>query len=197
MSGPELTVGTGVIAELVRLAAFEVPGVARVGRGGPAWRGWLAGPAVRVRVRDDRVLVRLRIVARPGSGARAADRPGPDRGRRDRRAPARARPRRRHGHRRWRRRLTSQRGRRTGTSARARRGLRGRLRPAHRGGHPRAPPGRDPSATRRPPRWPASSSRPWSRHRDEIDAAIDRGRPAVPGHRPRQDGPRAAPYRHR
>ena len=66
MSGPELTVGQGVIAELVRLAAFEVPGVARVGHGGPIWRGWLAGPAVRVRVSDDRVVVRLRIVARPG-----------------------------------------------------------------------------------------------------------------------------------
>ena len=38
VSGPELTVGRGVIAELVRLAALEVPGVARVGRGGPAWR---------------------------------------------------------------------------------------------------------------------------------------------------------------
>ena len=66
MSGPELTVGRGVIAELVRLAAIEVPGVARVGRGGPAWRAWLAGPSVRVRIQDDRVLVRLRIVARPG-----------------------------------------------------------------------------------------------------------------------------------
>jgi uncharacterized alkaline shock family protein YloU len=66
MSGPELTVGPGVIAELVRLAAFEVPGVVRVGHGGPAWRRWLAGPAVRVRVRDDRVAVRLRILARPG-----------------------------------------------------------------------------------------------------------------------------------
>jgi len=66
VSGPELTVGQGVIAELVRLAAFEVPGVARVGHGGPIWRGWLAGPAVSVRVSDDRVVVRLRIVARPG-----------------------------------------------------------------------------------------------------------------------------------
>ncbi len=64
--GPELTVGRGVIAELVRLAAFEVPGVARVGRGGPAWRGILGGSAVTVRIRDDRVLVRLWIVARPG-----------------------------------------------------------------------------------------------------------------------------------
>ena len=32
----ELTVGRGVIDEMVRLAAFEVPGVLRVGRGGPA-----------------------------------------------------------------------------------------------------------------------------------------------------------------
>jgi uncharacterized alkaline shock family protein YloU len=66
VSGPELTVGKGVIAELVTTAAFEVPGVARVGHGGPAWRRFLTGPAVRVRVVDDRVLVRLRIVARPG-----------------------------------------------------------------------------------------------------------------------------------
>lgn len=66
MNGPELTVGRGVIAQLVRLAAFEVPGVARVGHGGPAWRGWLLGPSVAVRVRDEQVIVRLRIVARPG-----------------------------------------------------------------------------------------------------------------------------------
>jgi uncharacterized alkaline shock family protein YloU len=64
--GPELTVGRGVIAELVRLAALEVPGVARVGRGGPAWRRLLGGSAVSVRIRDERVLVRLWIVARPG-----------------------------------------------------------------------------------------------------------------------------------
>ena len=66
MSGHELTVGRGVIAEMVRLAAFEVPGVARVGRGGAAWRTWLGGPAVRVRTDDDRVAVRIWIVARPG-----------------------------------------------------------------------------------------------------------------------------------
>ena len=66
MSGHELTVGTSVIAELVRLAAFEVPGVARVGRGGPLWRRALGGRAVRVRLRDDQVVVRLWIVARPG-----------------------------------------------------------------------------------------------------------------------------------
>ena len=66
MSGPELTVGKSVISELVRLAAFEVPGVARVGRGGPAWRRWLGGRAVSVRIRDERVMVRVWIVARPG-----------------------------------------------------------------------------------------------------------------------------------
>lgn len=66
MNGPVLTVGKNVIAELVGIAAVGVPGVARVGHGGARWRGVLAGPAVRVRVVDDRVLVRLRVVARPG-----------------------------------------------------------------------------------------------------------------------------------
>ena len=66
MTGPQLTVGRGVILELVRLAAFEVPGVARVGRGGPGWRRVLGGPAVSVQFRNDRVLVRTWIVARPG-----------------------------------------------------------------------------------------------------------------------------------
>ena len=66
MSGPELTVGTSVIAELVRLAALEVPGVARVGRGGAVWRRVLAGRSVSVRLRDDQVLVRVWVVARPG-----------------------------------------------------------------------------------------------------------------------------------
>lgn len=66
MSGPELTVGKGVIAELVRVAAFEVPGVARVGRGGAAWRRFVGGPAVSVRIRDERVSVRVWVVARPG-----------------------------------------------------------------------------------------------------------------------------------
>lgn len=66
MSRPDLTVGRGVITELITLAAFEVPGVARVGFAGPTWRRLLAGPAVRVRITDDRVLVRLHVVARPG-----------------------------------------------------------------------------------------------------------------------------------
>jgi uncharacterized alkaline shock family protein YloU len=67
VSGPDnLTVGRGVITEMVRLAALEVPGVVRVGRAGPPWRAILGGPAVSARVEDARVFVRLWIVARPG-----------------------------------------------------------------------------------------------------------------------------------
>ena len=65
MTSPGLTVGHGVIVELVRLAAFEVPGVAKVGRGGPIWRRLLGGPVVSVLLQDDRVQVRIWIVARP------------------------------------------------------------------------------------------------------------------------------------
>ena len=60
-----LSVGPGVIREMVRLAALEVPGVMRVGRGGPRWRNAIAGSPVRVRVRDGRVHVTLWLVARP------------------------------------------------------------------------------------------------------------------------------------
>ena len=60
-----LSVGPGVIRETVRLAALEVPGVMRVGRGGPRWRDALAGSPVRIRVRDGRVHVTLWLVARP------------------------------------------------------------------------------------------------------------------------------------
>jgi uncharacterized alkaline shock family protein YloU len=66
VSGPQVTVGRRVIAEVVRVAAFEVPGVARVGRGGPAWRRFLGGRAVTVRVRDERLVIHVRVVARPG-----------------------------------------------------------------------------------------------------------------------------------
>jgi len=65
VTGPILSVEKGVITEMVRLAAFEVPGVARVGRGGARWRA-LLGPAVRARLHRDKVEVRLWIVARPG-----------------------------------------------------------------------------------------------------------------------------------
>ena len=60
-----LTVGPGVIRETVRLAALEVPGVLRVGRGGPRWRVALGGSPVRVRVKDGRVHVTVWLVARP------------------------------------------------------------------------------------------------------------------------------------
>ena len=67
MSGPELTVGRGVIAEVARFAALEIPDVLRVGRAGPGWRNALAGNPVRVRVHGDEVRVRLWLVARPGA----------------------------------------------------------------------------------------------------------------------------------
>jgi uncharacterized alkaline shock family protein YloU len=66
VSGPELTIGRGVIAEMISLAAIEIPGVARVARGGPTWRAALAGPAVVTRLSDDGIRVRVWIVARPG-----------------------------------------------------------------------------------------------------------------------------------
>ena len=66
MSGPELTVGRDVMREMVRLAAFEVPGVLRVGHGGPAWRSLLSAPVVAIDTAGDRVRVRVTIVARPG-----------------------------------------------------------------------------------------------------------------------------------
>jgi len=60
-----LIVGPGVIRETVKLAALEVPGVLRVGRGGPAWRDVVGGQPVRVRIRDGQVFVTVRLVARP------------------------------------------------------------------------------------------------------------------------------------
>jgi uncharacterized alkaline shock family protein YloU len=60
-----LSVGPDVIRETVRLAALEVPGVLKVGRGGPRWRGLLGGSPVRVRLRDGRVDVTVWLVARP------------------------------------------------------------------------------------------------------------------------------------
>jgi len=66
VSGPELTVGQGVIDEVVRLAALAIPGVARVSRGGPAWRAMLAGSPILTQLSGDGVRVRVWIVARPG-----------------------------------------------------------------------------------------------------------------------------------
>ncbi len=67
MSGPSLSVGRGVIVEMARLAALEVPEVLRVARGGPRWRAMLVGPPIRVRVRGDEVSLRLWLIARPGA----------------------------------------------------------------------------------------------------------------------------------
>jgi uncharacterized alkaline shock family protein YloU len=66
VSGPELTVGRNVMREMVRLAAFEVPGVLNVGRGGPAWRSALGPGPVAIDTTGDRVRVNVTIVARPG-----------------------------------------------------------------------------------------------------------------------------------
>jgi len=66
MTNRPLTVSAGVIREMVRLAALEVPGVQRVGRSGPAWRRISLGRPVVARVRDGHVAVRLSLVARPG-----------------------------------------------------------------------------------------------------------------------------------
>lgn len=67
MSGPDLKVGRSVIVDVARLAALEIPEVLRVGRGGPAWRRFLAGPAISVRVRDRVVDVRVWFIARPNA----------------------------------------------------------------------------------------------------------------------------------
>jgi uncharacterized alkaline shock family protein YloU len=63
----ELTVGRGVIVEVARLAAQEIPEVLKVERRGPPWRAALAGPPIMVRVRKEGVELELRIIARPGA----------------------------------------------------------------------------------------------------------------------------------
>jgi uncharacterized alkaline shock family protein YloU len=74
VTGPELTVGRGVVQEMVRLAAYEVPGVAKVSRGGAGWRAFLAGPPVVTHIAADGVRVRVWIVARPGQSLIAVSR---------------------------------------------------------------------------------------------------------------------------
>ena len=70
----ELTVGRGVILEVARLAALEIPEVLAVARRGPPWRAAMAGPPVGVRLRSEGVDVELRIIARPGADLVAAGR---------------------------------------------------------------------------------------------------------------------------
>jgi uncharacterized alkaline shock family protein YloU len=64
--GPELHIGRSVVREVVRLATLEIPGVLRIGRGGPFWRDWLGGPPISSRFRDDGVHLKIWVVARPG-----------------------------------------------------------------------------------------------------------------------------------
>jgi len=66
MSGPELTVSRSVVVQMVRLAVEEVPGVLRVGRGGPAWRAWLGGTPVEVKLQSGTTDVHVTLIARPG-----------------------------------------------------------------------------------------------------------------------------------
>jgi len=66
MSQPSLAVSNGVVREMVRLAAMEVPGVLRVGWAGGPLRRFLAGRPVRVRIRHGAVEARVVVVARPG-----------------------------------------------------------------------------------------------------------------------------------
>ena len=63
---PALGVSRSVIRDLVRLAAFEVPGVIRVGWAGPPWRRLVAGRPIAVRVRGGVVEARVVVIARPG-----------------------------------------------------------------------------------------------------------------------------------
>jgi uncharacterized alkaline shock family protein YloU len=65
VTGPALVLGPSVVEATVRLAALEVPGVCRVGRGGPAWARWLAAPAIRIERTGQSVAVSVAIVARP------------------------------------------------------------------------------------------------------------------------------------
>lgn len=71
---PRVTVARRVVAEMIALAALEVPGVGRVSRGGPRWRAWLAGAPMEVRIREGRVEARVHLVARPNQSLPALTR---------------------------------------------------------------------------------------------------------------------------
>ena len=62
----ELTIRRRVIAAIASAAARAVPGVSRVGRGGPRLLAWLAGAPVAARLVDDRVHIRIWLIAREG-----------------------------------------------------------------------------------------------------------------------------------
>ncbi len=60
-----LVVSRSVVRDLVRVAAFEVPGVLRVGWAGPPWRRLIVGRPIVVRVRHGVVEARVVVIARP------------------------------------------------------------------------------------------------------------------------------------
>jgi uncharacterized alkaline shock family protein YloU len=70
----EPSVGRGVIVDVVRQAALEIPEVLQVARRGPRWRAYLAGAPITVRVRPQGVEIELRVIARPASDLVAAGR---------------------------------------------------------------------------------------------------------------------------
>jgi uncharacterized alkaline shock family protein YloU len=65
VTAPGLTVARRVVEDTVRSAAAEVPGVARVGRGG-RFAAWFGRPAVRVRLDGGLVRARVIVTARHG-----------------------------------------------------------------------------------------------------------------------------------
>ena len=66
MKSPQLHVTQSVVLEMVRLATEEVPGVLRIGRGGPRWRAALVGSPIDVTIREGTADVRVTVIARPG-----------------------------------------------------------------------------------------------------------------------------------
>lgn len=63
-SGPDLAVGKRVVADVVRMAAAETPGVWRVARGS-FWARLVGRRPIDVKVADGVVDVRIHLVARP------------------------------------------------------------------------------------------------------------------------------------
>jgi uncharacterized alkaline shock family protein YloU len=66
-AAPDFSVARRVVVEMVALAAIEVPGVVRVGRGGRLGgvRSVVGRGPVFVRVRDGAVEARIWVIARP------------------------------------------------------------------------------------------------------------------------------------
>jgi uncharacterized alkaline shock family protein YloU len=69
-----LTVRRRVIRAVAAAAAAEVPGVVRVGRGGPPPLAWLVGRPVAAWSEAGRIHVRLWLIVRPGESLPALSR---------------------------------------------------------------------------------------------------------------------------